>query len=107
LGVRPFSSTSATAADRNSSLYRDTPIFRFPLFFLVYGRLFLSVNSNGDAELIDRIEVHQAEKQSGEHVQKLTIRYACVGSMDIPDIDKLPEPEVRLQTRKGVAVNYG
>ena len=56
--------------------------------------------------LIERIEVHHAEKRSGEHLLKLVIHYACVGSIGIPDTIKLPEPEVRLQTRKGVAVSY-
>ena len=57
-------------------------------------------------ELIERVEVHQAEKVAGEHRQKLTIHYNCVGSIEIPDILPLPEPDIRLQTRKGVAVSY-
>ena len=50
-------------------------------------------------ELIERIEVHQAEKVEGEHRQKLTIQYNCVGSIQIPDILPLPLPEVLIQTR--------
>jgi len=57
-------------------------------------------------ELIERIEVHHAEKVDGEHRQKLIIHYNCVGSIEIPDIILLPLPEIRLQTRKGVAVSY-
>jgi len=57
-------------------------------------------------ELIDRIEVHQAEKINGIHVQKLTIHYNCVGSIEIPDMPPLPEPDVLIQTRKGVVVSY-
>jgi len=57
-------------------------------------------------ELIDRIEVHQAEKIDGIHVQKLTIHYNCVGSIEIPDMLPLPEPDIFIQTRKGVAVSY-
>ena len=57
-------------------------------------------------ELIDHIEVHQAEKVNGVYVQKLTIHYNCVGSIEIPDVLPLPEPEVLVQTRKGVAVSY-
>ena len=57
-------------------------------------------------ELIDHIEVHQAEKVNGVYVQKLTIHYNCVGSIEIPDVLPLPEPEVLIQTRKGVAVSY-
>lgn len=57
-------------------------------------------------ELIDHIEVHQAEKVDGVHVQKLTIHYNCVGSISMPDALLLPEPDVLIQTRKGVAVSY-
>jgi len=57
-------------------------------------------------ELIDHIEVHQAEKVDGKHVQKLVIHYNCVGSIEIPNVLPLPEPEVKIQTRKGVVVHY-
>ncbi len=57
-------------------------------------------------ELIERIEVHQAQKVGGVYVQKLTIHYNCVGSLVIPEIPSLPTPEVTMQTRKGVAVSY-
>ena len=57
-------------------------------------------------ELIDHIEVHQAEKMNGVYVQKLTIHYNCIGSIEIPDVSSLPEPDVLIQTRKGVAVSY-
>jgi len=57
-------------------------------------------------ELIERIEVHQSEKVEGEHKQRLTIHYNCVGHIHIPDILPLPQPEVSIQTRKGVAINY-
>jgi Site-specific recombinases, DNA invertase Pin homologs len=57
-------------------------------------------------ELIDHIEVHHAEKVEGMHVQKLTIHYNCVGMIDIPNILPLPEPDVLVKTRKGVAISY-
>ena len=57
-------------------------------------------------ELIDRIEVHQAEKIDGERVQHLTIHYNCVGAIFIPEVFPLPVPEVSVNTRKGVVVNY-
>ena len=41
-------------------------------------------------ELVDHIEVHQAEKIDGEWVQKLTIHYNCIGALFIPDTDSLP-----------------
>lgn len=55
-------------------------------------------------ELIEKIEVHHAEKINAEKVQRLTIYYNCVGSIEIPGI--LPEPEVEVHTRQGVSVNY-
>jgi len=30
----------------------------------------------------------------------------CIGSIAIPDYLELPEPEIRVQTRKGVEVSY-
>lgn len=57
-------------------------------------------------ELIDRIEVHQAGKIDGEWVQHLTIHYNCVGAIFIPEVFPLPVPEVSVNTRKGVVVNY-
>jgi hypothetical protein len=57
-------------------------------------------------ELVDYIEVCQAEKIDGVHVQKLKIHYNCVGSIEIPNVLPLPQPEVLIQTRKGVAVSY-
>ena len=57
-------------------------------------------------ELIDRIEVHQAEKIDGEWVQHLAIHYNCVGAIFIPEVFPLPVPEVSVNTRKGVVVNY-
>jgi len=57
-------------------------------------------------ELIERIEVYHAEKIDGVHVQRLKIHYNCVGSMEIPGALPLPQPEVLMQTRKGVAVSY-
>ena len=57
-------------------------------------------------ELIEKIEVHQAEKIDGVWVQKLTIHYNCVGTIFVPDIEALPVPAVTVNTRKGVFVNY-
>ena len=57
-------------------------------------------------ELIDRIEVHQSEKMDGVSMQRLTIYYNCVGVIEIPEKLQLPQPEVFMQTRKGVALSY-
>ena len=57
-------------------------------------------------ELVNHIEVHQAEKIDGEWVQKLTIHYNCVGALFIPDTEALPTSEVTVNTRRGVYVTY-
>ncbi len=57
-------------------------------------------------ELIERIEVRQAEKIDGKWEQRLTIHYNCVGAIFIPDVFPLPAPQVSVNTRKGVVVNY-
>ena len=57
-------------------------------------------------ELIEKIEVHQAEKVDGVQVQRLNIHYSCVGTMEIPQNLPLASPGVLIQTRKGVAVSY-
>ena len=57
-------------------------------------------------ELVNHIEVHQAEKINGEWVQKLTIYYNCVGALFIPDNPSMPVPDVTVNTRRGVYVSY-
>ena len=57
-------------------------------------------------ELIEKIEVHQAEKVDGVWEQKLTIYYNCVGAIFIPDTESLPIPDVTVNTRRGVFVTY-
>lgn len=57
-------------------------------------------------ELIEKIEVHQAEKIDGKTVQQLTIHYTCVGDIDIPELAKIPANDVTVNTRQGVNINY-
>ena len=57
-------------------------------------------------ELIEKIEVFNAEKIDGVWVQRLRIHYNCVGTIEIPTVLPLPIPEVSVNTRKGVVVNY-
>ena len=57
-------------------------------------------------ELIEKIEVFNAEKIDGLWEQRLRIHYNCVGVIEIPDLIPLPAPEVSVNTRKGVVVNY-
>ena len=57
-------------------------------------------------ELIEKIEVFNAEKVDGVWEQRLRIHYNCVGAIEIADLIPLPAPEVSVITRKGVVVNY-
>ena len=58
------------------------------------------------AELIDHIDVYHAEKQDGITTQRVVIHYNCIGAFDVPDRRKIPEADILLQTRKGVALGY-
>ena len=57
-------------------------------------------------ELVEKIEVFNAEKIDGVWEQRLRIHYNCVGTIKIPTVLPLPIPEVSVNTRKGVVVNY-
>ena len=57
-------------------------------------------------ELIEKIEVFNAEKIDGVWAQRLRIHYNCVGTIEIPTVLPLPIPEVSVNTKKGVVVNY-
>ena len=57
-------------------------------------------------ELIEKIEVFNAEKIDGVWEQRLRIHYNCVGTIEIPTVLPLPIPEVSVNTRKGVVVNF-
>lgn len=54
-------------------------------------------------ELIEKIEVYQTEGTGKNRTQRLTIHYRFIGMIDIPDA---PTNRHKLQTRRGVAVNY-
>jgi predicted phage tail protein len=55
-------------------------------------------------DLIERIEVHHIEKVNGANIQSVTIRYNCVGAIQIPATFLLPD--ITVQTRRGVSVSY-
>ena len=57
-------------------------------------------------ELVEKIEVFNAEKVNGIWEQRLRIHYNCVGTIEIPSALPLPTPDVSVNTRKGVVVNY-
>lgn len=58
------------------------------------------------AELIDHIDVYHAEKQDGVTNQHVVIHYNCIGAFDVPDRKKIPEADIIMETRKGVALSY-
>ena len=57
-------------------------------------------------ELVEKIEVYNAEKIDGAWEQRLRFHYNCVGEITIPKMLPLPIPDVTVNTRKGVFVNY-
>ena len=62
------------------------------------------------AELIDHIEVYHTEKQDGVTNQRVDIHvdihYNCISAFDVPDRRKIPETDMIMETRKGVALSY-
>lgn len=58
------------------------------------------------AELIDHIDVYHAEKQDGVTTQRVVIYYNCIGAFEVPERRKIPEADITMRTRKGVAVSY-
>ena len=51
-------------------------------------------------ELVEKIEVYNAEKIDGEWVQRLRIHYNCMMEMNIPNEPALPIPAVTVNTRR-------
>ncbi len=58
------------------------------------------------SELIDHIDVYHAEKRDGVTNQRIVIHYNCIGAFEVPDRKKIPEADIIMETRKGVAVSY-
>ena len=57
-------------------------------------------------ELIDHIEVYPAVKEGGVTNQRVVIHYNCIGAFHVPDRRDIPEADILMQTRKGVALSY-
>ncbi len=56
--------------------------------------------------VIFSIAVYHAEKQGGVTTQRVVIHYNCIGAFDVPDRRKIPEADIIIETRKGVAISY-
>ena len=52
------------------------------------------------------IEVYPAVKEDGVTNQRVTIHYNCIGVFEVPDRRKIPERDILLETRRGVALSY-
>jgi len=57
-------------------------------------------------EFVDKIVVHHRQRIDGVDEQRVEIFYNCVGKIDIPDLTKIPQTEILIPTRKGVAISY-
>ena len=57
-------------------------------------------------ELIEYIEVFDAEKQDGITVQNIVIHYNFIGAVQVPDEVTVSGQDVTVKTRPGVSVNY-
>lgn len=57
-------------------------------------------------ELIDHIVVYHAEKIDGLTNQRITVHYNCIGAFDVPDWKNIPDFDILIETRKGVALCY-
>ena len=57
-------------------------------------------------ELIDHIDVYHAERVDGEVTQKVVPHYHCIGVFEVPDWKDIPEIDILIETRKGVALSY-
>ena len=44
-------------------------------------------------------------KKDGVANQRVTIHYNCIGAFEVPDRRKIPEQDILLETRKGVALS--
>ena len=58
------------------------------------------------AELIQYIEVYPAVKEDGVTNQQVTICLLYTSPSPRPDRRKIPERDILLETRKGVALSY-
>ena len=52
------------------------------------------------------ISGYHAEKQDGITNQRVDIHYNCIGAFDVPDRRKIPEADIIMETRRGVALSY-
>ena len=49
---------------------------------------------------------YPAVKEDGITNQRVVIFYNCIGAFEVPDRRKIPEADIIMETRKGVALSY-
>ena len=57
-------------------------------------------------ELINHIDIYHAERIDGEITQRVVPHYHCIGAFEVPDWKDIPEIDILIKTRKGVALSY-
>ncbi|MDR1508275.1 MAG: recombinase family protein [Synergistaceae bacterium] len=57
-------------------------------------------------EFVDKIVVHHRRRVDSVDEQRIEIFYNCVGKIEIPDLKRIPQTEILIPTRKGVAISY-
>ena len=57
-------------------------------------------------EFVDRIVIHHRQRIDSVDEQRVEIFYNCVGKIEIPDLKRIPQSEILIPTRKGVALSY-
>ncbi|MDD4495024.1 MAG: DUF4368 domain-containing protein [Eubacteriales bacterium] len=55
-------------------------------------------------EFVEKIVIHHRQREDGVDVQRIEIFYNCVGQLALPEKDELPEMDILMKTRKGVAL---
>ena len=56
-----------------------------------------------------RFIVTPVYKETGELMRDILLKliyYNCIGAFDVPDRRKIPEADIIMETRKGVALSY-
>jgi len=69
-------------------------------------RTVTEITSRMVGELIDHIDVYQAEKSEGIHTQRIVIYYNCIGQFSVPNAKNIPYINIVMETKKGGAVSY-
>lgn len=49
---------------------------------------------------------YNVEKEDGVTNQRVAIYYNCIGAFEVPERKNIPEADIIMETRKGVALSY-